>query len=343
MKEHLERIKKEFEDQLQKVSDALELESLEQKFFSRKNGEFTDLMKGLKDLADDARKEAGQMLNTVKGELEQLLFAKKTEFEKEKMQNLAKTESIDITLPLLRKQEKGHLHPNTLIQYELEDLFASMGFMSYDGPELESDYYNFTALNVPPHHPARDMQDTFYIKGHSDWVMRTQTSSFQVRAMQKFGVPLKLIVPGRVFRNESTDPRHEHTFYQLEGIVVGKNVTFGDMKGVLETVAKSLYGEETKMRLRPKFYPFVEPGVNGEITCSLCKGKGCRVCKYTGWLEIFGAGMVHPNVLKEAGVDSNEYQGFAFGFGLSRLVMLKYGIEDVRNLQSGDLRFLKQF
>lgn len=343
MKEHLERIKKEFEDQLQKVSDALTLDALEQKFFSRKNGEFTDLMKGLKDLEGDARKEVGQMLNTVKVELEQLLTVKKVEFEKEKMGKIAETENIDVTLPSLTASKKGHLHPNTLIQYELEDLFASMGFMSYDGPELESDYYNFTALNVPPHHPARDMQDTFYVKGHNDWVMRTQTSSFQVRAMQKFGVPLKLIVPGRVFRNESTDPRHEHTFYQLEGIVVGKNVTFGDMKGVLETVAKSLYGDDTQMRLRPKFYPFVEPGVNGEITCSLCKGKGCRVCKYTGWLEIFGAGMVHPNVLKEGGVESDEYQGFAFGFGLSRLVMLKYGIEDVRNLQSGDLRFLNQF
>lgn len=343
MQEKLEKIKKDFELQMQKVSDVLSLESLEQKFFSRKNGEFTDLMKGLKDLSDEKRKEAGLLLNTLKGELENLLHNKKSELEHAQMGDLFQKESIDVTQPYLGNLQKGHLHPSTLIQYQLEDLFASMGFMVWDGPELESDYYNFTALNVPPDHPARDMQDTFYVKGHSDWVMRTQTSSFQVRAMQKFGVPLKLIVPGRVFRNESTDPRHEHTFYQLEGIVVGKDVSFADMKGVLETVAKGLYGEETQMRLRPKFYPFVEPGVNGEITCSLCKGKGCRVCKYTGWMEIFGAGMVHPNVLKEAGVDSNEYQGFAFGFGLSRLVMLKYGIEDVRHLQSGDLRFLSQF
>ncbi len=343
MNKQLEKIKKDFESEIKKVSDVLALDVLEQKFFSRKSGEFTELMKELKDLADDKRKEAGMMLNTVKSELESLLQNKKSEFELLAVGELAKTEAIDVTQPYLASVQKGHLHPNTLIQNQLEDLFASMGFMSYDGPELESDYYNFTALNVPPQHPARDMQDTFYVKGHSDWVMRTQTSSFQVRAMQKFGVPLKLIVPGRVFRNESTDPRHEHTFYQLEGIVVGKDVTFGDMKGVLETVAKGLYGEDTQMRLRPKFYPFVEPGVNGEITCSLCKGKGCRVCKYTGWMEIFGAGMVHRNVLKEAGVNHEEYQGFAFGFGLSRLVMLKYGIEDVRHLQSGDLRFLQQF
>lgn len=343
MKDSLEKLKKEFESQIKKVSDVLSLDELEQKFFSRKNGEFSLLMKDLAEMAGEAKKEFGQKLNTLKAELQSKLELKKQEFEKEKMDRIAESESIDITQPLVGGSNQGHLHPNTLIQYQLEDLFTSMGFMVWDGPELESDYYNFTALNVPPHHPARDMQDTFYIKGHSDWVMRTQTSSFQVRALQKFGAPLKLIVPGRVFRNESTDPRHEHTFYQLEGIVVGKDITFSHMKGVLETVAKQLYGSETKMRLRPKFYPFVEPGVNGEITCSLCKGVGCRVCKYTGWMEIFGAGMVHPHVLKEGGLESSDYQGFAFGFGLSRLVMLKYGIEDVRHLQSGDLRFLQQF
>jgi len=343
MQKELEQIKKEFETKIKKIADAASLGELEQKYFSRKNGKFTELMKGLKDLAVEARKDAGLMLNNVKTELEHLLEEKKKEFEKEKMSRLFEKEKIDVTQPLLTEQTVGHLHPNTLIQYSLEDLFTSMGFMVWDGPELESDYYNFTALNIPETHPARDMQDTFYIKGHSDWVMRTHTSSFQVRAMEKFGVPLRLIVPGRVFRNESTDPRHEHTFYQLEGVVVDKNITFSHLKGVLETVAKHLYGEETQVRLRPKFYPFVEPGVNGEVTCFLCKGQGCRVCKHTGWLEVFGAGMVHPNVLKEAGVDSTQYQGFAFGFGLSRLVMLKYGIEDVRHLQSGDLRFLQQF
>ena len=223
-----------------------------------------------------------------------------------------------------------------------------MGFMVLDGPELESDYYNFTAVNIPATHPARDMQDTFYIKGHgqnsdSPWVMRTHTSTMQVRSLQKYGTPLKMIVPGKCYRNEATDPRHEHTFYQLEGMVIDKGITFSHLKGVLEAVAKHLYGEETEVRLMPKFYPFVEPGVRGEVTCFLCKGKGCRLCKNSGWLEIFGAGMTHPNVLKEGGIDPNVYQGFAFGFGLTRLVMLKYGISDVRLLESGDLRFLEQF
>jgi phenylalanyl-tRNA synthetase alpha chain len=212
-----------------------------------------------------------------------------------------------------------------------------------DGPELESEYYNFTSLNIPADHPARDMQDTFYIKGHSDWVMRTHTSPVQVRSMQKYGAPLRAIIPGKCFRNEATDVRHEHTFYQLEGLVIDKDVNFSHMKGVLEAVFQHIFGPETKIRLRPKFYPFVEPGVNGEVTCFLCKGTGCRLCKQTGWLEVFGAGMIHPNVLAEGGIDASKYQGFAFGFGLTRLVMLKYGIEDIRLLESGSLKFLEQF
>lgn len=215
--------------------------------------------------------------------------------------------------------------------------------MVLDGPELESDYYNFEAVNIPPDHPARDMQDTFYIQGHPNWVMRTHTSSLQVRAMEKYGAPLRAIVPGRCFRNEATDPRHEHTLYQLEGIVIGHGINFSHLKGVIETVACHLYGPETKVRFLPKFYPFVEPGVRGEVTCFLCHGLGCRVCKQSGWLEIFGAGMIHPNVLKAGKVDPNEYTGFAFGLGLSRLVMLKYAIPDARYALAGDLRFLQQF
>ena len=221
--------------------------------------------------------------------------------------------------------------------------------MVLDGPELESDYYNFTAINIPETHPARDTQDTFYIKGHSDfdssdkWVMRTHTSSVQVRALQKYGAPLRMIAPGKCYRNEATDVRHEHTFYQLEGVVVDENISFAHLKGIIEAVAKHLYGPEAQVRLRPKFYPFVEPGVNGEVTCFICGGKGCRLCKQTGWLEIFGAGMIHPDVLKEGNVDPKKYQGFAFGFGLTRLVMEKYGIEDVRLMESGNLKFVKQF
>jgi len=203
-------------------------------------------------------------------------------------------------------------------------------------------------LNVPPHHPARDMQDTFYVdlknkQGEYDLTMRTQTSNTQVRAMRKYGVPLKVIMPGRVFRSEATDARHEHTFYQLEGVMVGKNINFAQMKSVLEAVGKKLYGPETKFRMRPKFYPFVEPGSNGEYTCFLCQGKGCHVCKYSGWLEILGCGLIHPDVLRAGGVDPEQYSGFAFGFGLNRLAMLKYGINDIRLFNAGDLRFLQQF
>lgn len=348
MQSKLEQLKSEALLALKSVKDKVQLEELENKFFGRKNGEMTNLMKGLKDMADDARKIIGQVANDVKMEIEKALQAKKMELSQADWQANLEKEKLDITQPALPKIERGQYHPNTIVQNDLENLFSSIGFMILDGSEIESDYYNFTALNIPESHPARDMQDTFYVKGHEvdsnvPWVMRTQTSAVQVRALQKHGAPIRAIVPGKCFRNEATDVRHEHTFYQLEGFVVGENITFAHLKGVLETVAKHLYGEETKVRLRPKYYPFVEPGVNGEVTCFLCKGNGCRVCKNTGWLEIFGAGMIHPNVLKQGGIDVNKYQGFAFGLGLTRLVMLKYGIEDIRHLESGDLKFLKQF
>ena len=273
----------------------------------------------------------------------QSIESKRLELKENEYKKIIETESIDITQPNLPKHESGHLHPITLVQNQLEDLFTSMGFAIEDGPELESEYYNFTALNIPETHPARDTQDTFYIKDHAGWVMRTHTSSMQVRAMQSNDLPMRVIMPGRCYRNESTDARHEHTFYQLEGFVVDENISFANLKGILEVVAKNLYGPEAKIRLRPKFYPFVEPGVNGEVSCFLCESKGCRVCKQSGWLEIFGAGMIHPNVLSAGGIDAQKYQGFAFGLGLDRLVMLKYGIEDIRHFQGGDLRFLKQF
>lgn len=339
----LEQLKKEALLAIKAAKDSVGLEELENKILGRKSGELTSLLKGLKDLGDDLRKQAGQLANEVKQSIEQAISAKKSVFESAEMSVRLSEETIDVTAPALPKKAVGHLHPNTIVQRDLEDLFTSMGFMVLDGPELESDYYNFTALNIPETHPARDMQDTFYIKDHSNWVMRTHTSPMQVRAMQKYGAPLRAIVPGKCFRNEATDVRHEHTFYQMEGLVVDKDITFAHLKGTLEVVAKHLYGPETKVRLRPKFYPFVEPGVNGEVTCFTCAGKGCRLCKQTGWLEIFGAGMVHPNVLKEGGLDPNVYQGFAFGFGLTRLVMLKYGIDDIRLLESGNLAFLEQF
>lgn len=343
MQEKLEKLKQDFEKKLKAVKDLKSLDNINNEYFSRKAGEMTNIMKSLKELNGDERKEMGALANVVKTEMESLFEIKKQELENNKWASLLENEKIDITQPKLPHDKKGSLHPVTLVQNDLEDFFTSMGFMVLDGPELESEFYNFEAVNIPDDHPARDMQDTFYIKDHANWVMRTHTSSVQVRAMQKYGAPLRMVVPGKVFRNESTDPRHEHTFHQLEGVVIDKNITFGHMKGVIESMVKHLYGEDTQVKLRPKFYPFVEPGVNGEVTCFLCKGQGCRVCKNTGWLEIFGAGMIHSNVLRAGNIDPDVYQGFAFGFGLTRLVMLKYDIEDIRHLQSGDFKFLQQF
>ena len=342
MKTKLEKLKDEFLKQLETVKDSEALREFELKFLSRK-GELAQVMSSIKELSDEARKEAGALANEIKTELQEHFDNVKKSFDAQK----AESDTIDVTLPG-KKIESGHLNPLTLVQNEIEDLFTSMGFMVLDGPEIESDYYNFEALNVPPHHPARDMQDTFYVDlknkdGEYDLLMRTQTSPVQVRAMRKYGAPLKAIVPGRTFRCEATDARHEHTFYQLEGIMIDKKINFAHLKGVLEIVGKKLYGPETKLRMRPKFYPFVEPGSNGEYTCFLCQGKGCRVCKQTGWLEILGCGLIHPDVLRAGGIDPEEYSGFAFGFGLTRLAMLKYGIDDIRLFMGGDQRFTKQF
>jgi phenylalanyl-tRNA synthetase alpha chain len=341
MKIKLEKLKQEFLDNLEKATDANTLRELELRYLSRK-GELSQILGGLKDLSLDVRREIGEMANAIKKELQNRFDVARSTIE-----NDVSEDFFDPSLPGL-DLEKGSLHPITLVQREIEDFFSSLGFMILDGPELESEFYNFEALNVPPHHPARDMQDTFYVKSQnedkvSDLTMRTQTSNTQVRAMRKYGAPLRAIMPGRVFRCEATDARHEHTFYQLEGMMIGKNINFAHMKSILEMVGKKLYGPETKLRMRPKFYPFVEPGSNGEYTCFLCHGQGCRVCKYSGWLEILGCGLIHPNVMRAGGIDPEVYSGFAFGFGLNRLVMLKYNIDDIRLFNSGDLRFLKQF
>lgn len=342
MKDKLEKLRADFLANLDSIQDLPSLRDLELRYLSRK-GELSALISGLKDLSIDIRREAGEFANVVKQELQSRFNEIKDGLEK-------KTDSttyVDATIPG-EKIESGHLHPLSLVRRELEDFFATLGFTVMDGPEIESEFYNFEALNVPPHHPARDMQDTFYVdvknkQGEYDLTMRTQTSNTQVRAMQKYGAPLKVIMPGRVFRSEATDARHEHTFYQLEGVMIDKNINFAHMKNILEAVGQKLYGPETKLRMRPKFYPFVEPGSNGEYTCFLCQGQGCRVCKHSGWLEILGCGLIHPSVLKAGGIDPEQYSGFAFGFGLNRLAMLKYGINDVRLFNGGDLRFLKQF
>ena len=345
MKEQLQQVKKDFLHLVAKVTDPESLENLKTEFLGRR-GKLNAAMKEMASLAVEERKLVGAIANEVKEAIE-AAYGKAA--GKALKASMADSEWVDVTQPAISPSPVGHLHPVTQVREDLEDLFTSMGFAVLDGPELESDYYNFTALNIPPAHPARDMHDTFYVAGKHDqdadtsWVMRTQTSSVQVRALKQYGVPIRAIIPGRCFRNESTDARHEHTFHQLEGLVVGKGISFADMKGVFQAVADHLYGKGTKIRLMPKFYPFVEPGVRGELECFLCKGKGCRVCKQTGWLEVMPGGMVHPNVLREGGVDPDVYSGFAFGFGLTRLVMLKYGIDDIRLFESGDLRFLNQF
>lgn len=342
MQDQLQKIKQEALDALKNIKDSKLAQELETEYLGRK-GKLTKLLRGIVELSSEEKKKIGKLANEIKNDIKKEFGNVKDELEK----GTNNTGYLDVTLPG-RKIEKGHLNPITIIQDELEDLFLSMGFIVEDGPELESDFYNFEALNIPPNHPARDMQDTFYIdkknkEGELDLVLRTQTSSVQVRAMEEHGAPLKVVVPGRVFRSEATDVRHEHTFYQFEGLMVDRDINFSHLKGVLEEIGKRLYGEGTKVRMRPKFYPFVEPGVNIEYTCFLCDGNGCNLCKKSGWLEVGGCGMVHPNVLREGGIDPDEYSGFAFGFGLNRLVMLKYGIEDIRSFNSGDMRFLEQF
>lgn len=335
------KLKQKILSQLENVKRPEVLRELEIKYLGRK-GELTKILRSLADLSAAEKKTLGQLANDIKVEL-----ADKFKQVKAGLEKISGAANIDPTLPgILIKA--GHEHPLTILQNEIEDFFASLGFMALLGPELESDYYNFTALNIPPLHPARDMQDTFYIdhknaQGQYDMLMRTQTSPMQIRAMQKYGAPLKAIVPGRCFRSEATDARHEHTFYQLEGLMIDRDINFSHLKAILEAVGKKLFGPETALRMRPKFYPFVEPGSNGEYTCFLCSGRGCRLCKGTGWLEIVGCGLVHPNVLKAGGIDAKKYQGLAFGYGLDRLAMLKYGINDIRLFHSGDIRFLKQF
>ena len=341
MKNKLEKIHQEILLSIKNIKDLKSLNDLERKIFSRK-GSLSELLRGIKNLDQKSRQEVGKLANSVKKDLQEAVFKAKNLLEKKNEEN-----NFDPTLPA-NNLDLGSLHPITTIRYEIEDFFAALGFMTIDGPELESDYYNFTALNVLPNHPARDMQDTFYIdkknsKGEYDLLMRTQTSNTQVRAMLKYKAPLRAIIPGRCFRCEATDARHEHTFFQLEGLMIDKNINLGHLKAIVEDLGKHLYGPETKLRMRPKYFPFTEPGLNGEFSCFLCQGKGCRVCKKSGWLEILGCGLIHPEVLISGGIDPEIYSGFAFGFGLDRLVMLKYGIDDVRHFHSNDIRFLKQF
>ena len=339
MKEKLQSIK---EKALAQINAAQHLESLNDVRVAilGKKGELTSVLKSMKDVAPEDRPKVGQMVNEARAEIEKVLEEKKTAFEKKVREEKMKAETIDVTLPA-KKPMVGHRHPNTIALEEIERIFVGMGYEVVEGPEVEYDYYNFEALNIPANHPAKDEQDTFYI--NKDIVLRTQTSSTQVHELEKGKLPIRMIAPGRVYRSDEVDATHSPTFHQVEGLVVDKNVTFADLKGTLQQFAKEVFGEDTKVKIRPHHFPFTEPSAEMDVSCFKCGGKGCRFCKGEGWIEILGCGMVHPHVLEMSGVDPEEYVGFAFGVGLERIALLKYEIDDMRLLYENDVRFLKQF
>jgi len=342
----IKKLKEQALKEIEGIKNSQEWQDVRNKYFSRKSGELAKLIKDIKNVSDDLKPQLGALANQVKNDISSALEKKQNELAVSKQGKIDK-DFIDVTLEV-EKYKLGHLHPMTQVQNELEDIFQSLGFMILDGPELESDYYNFEALNIPEWHPARDTQDTFFIDpatstSKEPQVMRTHTSPVQVRAMQKHGAPLRCVVPGRVFRNEATDASHDHTFYQLEGLMIDKDIAITHLVSVMKEMLSAIFKKEVNVRLRPGYFPFVEPGFELDFGCLICNGKGCSVCKNTGWIEFVGSGMVHPNVLKYGGIDPEKWTGFAFGLGTTRLVMMKYGIDDIRLLQSGDMRFLNQF
>ncbi len=339
MKEQLEKILNDAMSQID-ASDKIEkLNDIKVAFLGKK-GELTSVLKSMKDVAAEERPKIGQMVNDARKEIEGKLDEKKTKFEKALLAEKLASETIDVTLPGNVKPI-GHLHPNTTTLRFVEDIFVGMGYQVVEGPEIEQDYYNFEALNIPADHPAKDEQDTFYIT--KDILLRTQTSSVQVHEMEKGKLPIRMIAPGRVFRSDEVDATHSPTFHQIEGLVVDKGITFADLKGTLQEFAKRLFGEDTKVKFRPHHFQFTEPSAEMDVSCFKCGGKGCRFCKGSGWVEILGCGVVHPHVLEMSGIDPEEYTGFAFGVGLERIALFKYEIDDMRLMYENDTRFLKQF
>lgn len=342
MEELLKKIKKQALEDFADIKDSKALKDIQEKYFNKKNGEFNKALKELKNIANELKPKLGALAQTIKTELQEILEEKKIKFGGVHRDD--ENDFIDPTINIDR-YKIGNLHPMTTVIRDLEDTFKSMGFMVLDGPELESDFYNFEALNIPYWHPARDTQDTFYVQSEnkSNIVLRTHTSNVQVRAMQKYGAPLKMVSHGRVFRNEATDASHDHTFYQIEGLMIDKDISIANLIATLKELVSGIYKKDMDVRLRPGYFPFVEPGFELDMSCAFCDKKGCSVCKHTGWIEMGGSGIVHPNVLKAGGIDPKVYSGFAFGMGVTRLLMMKYRVDDIRLLQSGDLRFLKQF
>jgi phenylalanyl-tRNA synthetase alpha chain len=338
MREQLEQMREEALSCIAQASGETALQEIRVRFLGRK-GELTGLMKGLGALSAEERPVVGQLVNTIKDEIESRLEKALTAAREEQINQRLQSERIDVTLPG-RRLTCGTKHPITLVIEEVCDIFAGLGFSVAEGPEIEHDWYNFEALNFPPEHPARDMQDTFFVE--NNLLLRTHTSPVQIRTMLKQKPPVRIIAPGTVYRCDS-DATHSPMFHQIEGLMVDKGVTFGDLKGMLTIFTNQLFGQKTGVRLRPSFFPFTEPSAEVDIACVICGGKGCRVCKQSGWLEILGAGMVDPEVYRHVNYDAEEISGFAFGMGIERIAMLKYGINDMRLLFENDVRFLRQF
>ena len=339
MKEKIEAIRAAAKAAIEKTASENEIEELRVKYLGKK-GELTAMLKQMGSLSPEERPAMGQLVNEAKQKLEVLIAEKKAEMKQKATEAKLKAETIDITMPA-KEVKTGGIHPLNLVVNDMIDIFQSMGFDVVDGPEVETDHYNFECLNVPADHPARDMQDTFYLG--ENLLLRTQTSAAQIRTMETRKPPIRVICPGRVYRADEVDATHSPVFHQLEGLVVDKGITMCDLKGTLETMAKEIYGSDTKVKFRPSFFPFTEPSVEVDVSCSECGGKGCRVCKGAGWIEILGAGMVHPNVLRSCGIDPEEYSGFAFGIGIDRITTTRYKISDIRLLFENDRRFLEQF
>ena len=339
MKQQLEQIKTAALEAIKAAENSADCENIRVKYLGKK-GELTAILKMMGGLSPEERPIMGQLVNTAKAEVEAALGVKVTEMQAAAEELKLKEETIDITMPA-KTDKTGKLHPLNTVLNDMIDIFQSMGFDVVDGPEVETDHYNFECLNVPADHPARDMQDTFYLA--ENILLRTQTSAAQIRTMETRKPPIRVICPGRVFRADEVDATHSPVFHQIEGLVVDKGITMCDLKGVLEQFAHEIYGPDTKVKFRPSFFPFTEPSVEVDVSCSECGGKGCRVCKGAGWIEILGAGMVHPNVLRSCCIDPEEYSGFAFGIGLDRLTTTRYKISDIRLLFENDKRFLDQF
>ncbi|WP_261133189.1 phenylalanine--tRNA ligase subunit alpha [Bacillus sp. Marseille-Q3570] len=341
MQDRLMTLQGEAVEKIEQASSLKELQDIRVEYLGKK-GPITEVLRGMGKLPAEERPKMGQLANEVREAITTKVEAKQEKLEREELDRQLSKETIDVTLPG-RQVRQGNAHPLTAVIEEIEDLFIGMGFSVAEGPEVETDYYNFEALNLPKNHPARDMQDSFFIT--EDLLLRTQTSPVQARTMEKHKGkgPVKIISPGKVYRRDTDDATHSHQFMQIEGLLVDKNIRMSDLKGTLTLFAQKLFGEDREIRLRPSFFPFTEPSVEVDVSCFKCHGSGCSICKKTGWIEILGSGMVHPTVLEMARFDPKEYTGFAFGMGPERIAMLKYGIDDIRHFYSNDLRFLEQF